>query len=168
MTPSQNDSKDASYFDKLVRDLAQRVTRLYTALNPPRLPQDVESGQVALAACYEQGDAKVIEMYEQPDHRTVCISEEKVQVLWKDADGKMQERLYHSCPASSVPDELMSAGDGYVAAWIWKDSGRIFAASRITSSHQATVTVKQWEKEHTPIDAIRYGVVPVFMHKPIK
>jgi len=60
---------------------------------------------------------------------------------------------------------FMHAGEGFVAAWVWQDSGRIFYPSRITSEHQANVTVRDWKKDG-PVKGIDYKVVEVVMRKP--
>lgn len=62
--------------------------------------------------------------------------------------------------------EFMAVGEGYVAAWVWQDSGRVFWCSRITSAHQAAVTVNEWTKQHGPTKGIDYKVVKVLMRNP--
>lgn len=58
-----------------------------------------------------------------------------------------------------APGPLPIGGDHHVAAWVWEGTGGIFWASRLTSKHQATVTVREWEKRGDAPKGIIYMVL---------
>lgn len=66
-------------------------------------------------------------------------------------------------PPEDAPKENYSplpvGGDHHVAAWVWEDTGGIFWASRMTSEHQAGVTVREWEKRGPAPTGIAYKVL---------
>lgn len=62
-------------------------------------------------------------------------------------------------PPKEERSPLPIGGCHHVAAWVWEDTGGIFWASRLTSEHQAKVTVGEWVKRGPAPKGIQYKVL---------